>query len=224
MNILLVAATDAEIAPFKTHLSQKWQQNNSNIFSNQKHQIEILISGVGLVATTFSLTKKLQNSTYDLILQAGVAGCFDRNISLGEVLFVTTEVFADLGAGDHYNFLDIFEIGLATPDHFPFQSKRLINPLSSTHQKIELARVSSLSVNSVSGSDFTAEARNKKYGCTLEGMEGAALHYVCLLENLPFAQIRSVSNYVEARDKTKWKIGLAIDNLGRWLIQFFDAL
>ncbi len=44
-------------------------------------------------------------------------------------------------------------------------------------------------------------------------MEGAALHYVCLQEQIPFVQIRSVSNYVGERDKTKWKMKEAIENL-----------
>ena len=44
-------------------------------------------------------------------------------------------------------------------------------------------------------------------------MEGAALHYVCLSEKIPFLQLRSVSNYVGERDKSKWALREAIMNL-----------
>jgi futalosine hydrolase len=41
-------------------------------------------------------------------------------------------------------------------------------------------------------------------------MEGAALHYTCLMENIPFIQLRAVSNFVGERDKNKWKMKEAI--------------
>jgi futalosine hydrolase len=48
-------------------------------------------------------------------------------------------------------------------------------------------------------------------------MEGAALHYVCLQENIPFLQIRSISNRVGERDKAKWEFKEAIKNLNKEL-------
>ena len=34
-------------------------------------------------------------------------------------------------------------------------------------------------------------------------MEGAALHYACIMEHIPFIQLRAVSNFVGERDKNK---------------------
>lgn len=48
-------------------------------------------------------------------------------------------------------------------------------------------------------------------------MEGAALHYVCLIEKIPFMQIRSLSNFVGERDKSKWRMKEAITNLNKEL-------
>ncbi len=53
----------------------------------------------------------------------------------------------------------------------------------------------------------------QKYNAHLETMEGAAFHYVCLQKEIPFLQIRGISNYVGERDKSKWKMEEAIDNL-----------
>ena len=44
-------------------------------------------------------------------------------------------------------------------------------------------------------------------------MEGAALHYTCLMEKIPFIQLRSISNYIAERDKTKWDMKRSIINL-----------
>jgi futalosine hydrolase len=46
----------------------------------------------------------------------------------------------------------------------------------------------------------------EKYNADIESMEGAALHYVCAMQQIPFIQIRGISNMVGERDKTKWKI------------------
>jgi len=63
-----------------------------------------------------------------------------------------------------------------------------------------------------------------KYNPAVESMEGAAFHYACLLEKIPFFQLRSISNYVEVRDKSKWKIPLAIQQLNENLITYIEHL
>jgi futalosine hydrolase len=58
----------------------------------------------------------------------------------------------------------------------------------------------------------------------VESMEGGALHYVCLQENIPFLQIRSVSNEVGVRDKTKWDIPTAVRRLNEKLMGLLERL
>ena len=48
---------------------------------------------------------------------------------------------------------------------------------------------------------------------SIESMEGAYVHYVCIKENIPFIHLRAISNYVGERDKSQWQIKLAINNL-----------
>jgi len=55
-------------------------------------------------------------------------------------------------------------------------------------------------------------------------MEGAAVFYACKRENIDCLQIRSVSNYVEPRNKENWQIGLAIRNLNDWMISFISEM
>ncbi len=57
-----------------------------------------------------------------------------------------------------------------------------------------------------------------------ESMEGAALHYVCLMEKIPFLQIRSVSNITGERDKSKWKLKEARESLHKSLVLLFQKL
>jgi len=224
MNILLIAATEGEISPFLQQLQQNWQQQSPYSYSKGAISIKLCIGGVGLVATTYNLAKELIANTYDLAIQVGVGGSFDETIPLGELVFITSEQFGDLGAEDHYSFLDIFELGLLEKNSSPLNNGKLICPLQPIHEKIGLKQVSGLSVNSVSGNTYTIAQRKQKFNCQVESMEGAAFHYVCLKENVPFAQVRSISNYVEPRDKSKWQMKDAIINLNKWLIDFLASL
>ena len=53
----------------------------------------------------------------------------------------------------------------------------------------------------------------EKFGADIESMEGAAFHYVCLQQKIKFLQLRSISNVAGERDKTKWMMKEAINNL-----------
>ena len=216
MNLLIVAATDTEIGPLIGHLQ--------NTPARQGLKEDLLITGVGMLAAAWSLTKHLQSKKYDLVIQAGVAGSYDRDIPLGEVVFVTGDQYGDMGAEDHDNYLDIFEMGLIDKNTMPHTDGILTTPLLPIHEKISLRQVTGITVNTVSGNERTIKLRSGKYGCVAESMEGAAFHYVCLQENVPFAQIRAISNYVTPRDKSQWKMKEAIINLNNWLIDFIDNI
>ena len=214
MNILIVSATDAEIAPLteflRTALLPGWLSGS------------ILITGVGMLNTAYELTKHLQTNKYDFVLQAGVAGSYITNLALGDLVFITSDQYGDIGAEDHDSYLDVFEMGLINPNVTPYIVGKLLTPLLPVHNKIKLPQVSGLTVNTVSGNEKTIHRRSEKYHCDVESMEGAALHYVCLKEKIPFAQIRAISNYVTPRDKSQWKMKEAITNLNKWLIDFIE--
>ena len=213
MNVIIVAATEMEIGPFRKHI-----QNTS------LQCAEVLITGVGMVATPYALTRHLHANRYDLVLQVGVGGSYDNAIVLGELVFVTSEQYGDLGAEDHEQYLDIFEMGLMRMNEFPYEGGKLNTHLSAIQNKINLKQVSGLTVNTVSGNEITIQLRKEKYGCQVESMEGAAFHYVCLQEKIPFVQVRAISNYVTPRDKSQWMMKEAIKNLNEWLIEFVESL
>ena len=61
MKILLVAATEKELTPIQRKLEEKMYD----------HAILSLITGVGMIATTFELTKLLQKQPFDLAINVG---------------------------------------------------------------------------------------------------------------------------------------------------------
>ncbi|HEY6502549.1 MAG TPA: futalosine hydrolase [Chitinophagaceae bacterium] len=203
MNCLLVASTAKEIAPFL-----KNYRNSGN-----KQDIDILITGIGLTAATYSLVKQVNIKRPALVIQAGIAGSFNKNISLGSVVVVKQEAIADLGVVENKQLKTMFDLGLIKSSQPPFNRGWLVNPDKNLLQKTKLKAMKAVSVNHVTTSKQMLQFYRDKFQPDIESMEGAALHYVCLMDKIPFLQVRSISNYVGERDKKKWNIKEAIINL-----------
>ncbi len=219
MKILLAAATAGEIAQVR-----EWLQGPDPGHPFPEN-IDVCLTGVGLLASSFRLTSALAGSDYDLVIGAGIAGAFDRSLRLGQCVVVSSEQLADFGAEDGPAFLDAFDMGLENPDAPPFTQGRLLNPLERLPGVVdELPRVGGLTVLKVSGSEPTIEERAARYGAEVESMEGAALHYTCLSLGIPFIQLRSISNYVTRRDRHAWQLKPAIDALNKQLIDWLKEL
>jgi futalosine hydrolase len=214
MNCLLVAATAKEIAPFLER--NRAEAGNS--------RVDILITGVGLIAVTYSLVKQFGLKKPGLIIQAGIAGCFDPNISLGSVVVVRQDTIADLGVTEGNQLNTVFDLGLVDGGRFPFKKDWLVNPNSKLIKQTGLKAVNAVSVNHITTSKQMIESYIKKFEPVVESMEGAALHYVCLQEKIPFLQLRSISNYIGERDKKKWNIKDAILNLDKQIEQLINKL
>lgn len=215
MKLLLVTATEHELAPFVAHMRH---------ITLRRVQLTTLVSGVGMLATTYSLTRQLHRERYDFVLQAGVGGSFDRDITLGSMVWVATDQPGDIGAEDHEAYIDVFEMGLQDKNVFPFTDGLLPTLSSPMHSLIDLPQVAGITINTVSGSERTIKMRTEKYHCQVESMEGAALHYACIYEGIPFAQVRAISNYVTPRDKSQWRMKDAIINLNAWLETFIRQI
>lgn len=224
MEILIVSATRLEIEPLIRHLEDSGIRITDNKFNFNKNNLTILISGVGMMAMSYTLGNVLANKEFGLVIQAGIAGTFDRSILPGEVVSVVRDRVADLGTENaDCSFSDVFEMGLAKSDSEIYDNG-WISPITSDTFYTDLKQVTSVTVNKVTGCTNSIEAIKNKYNPDLESMEGAALFYACRMASVPCLQIRSVSNYVEPRNRQNWQIGLAIANLNKTLIGYLTEL
>jgi futalosine hydrolase len=205
MEVLLCAATRFEIEPTIQYLAS---ENITNI--------DILITGVGLLSATYQITKAVSRKRPQLILQAGIAGTFDSNLQLGSVVLVESETIGDLGVMEQGMFRSVFDMKLVQENDTPWSHGSLLNASEILNQS-KLQKVRSVSINEITTLPSRIEHYKSSLGATVESMEGAALHYVGLLENIPFLQVRSLSNFAGERDKSKWVINVAIEKLNKEL-------
>ena len=223
MQILIVSATSFEVENLIKDLH--FTRTDENFYSKniEKNSIDILIGGIGIAFTVYSLSKALSKNKYDLILNLGIAGSLTDKLKIGDVVQVVSEEFADLGIRSKDSFSTLFDSGFIKANEFPFVNGRLKTPNLKTGI-IELKQVNGITVNTVNGIKKEIENVKKKFNADIESMEGAAVFYVCLMERIPFTEIRSISNYVEERNKDNWDIPLAINNLNDYCKKLLDKI
>jgi len=219
MRILFVGATCFELYQFFENLREA-VDNRGPVFHYKWYNLDIdlIITGLGATFTTYFLTKALHLNHYDLVINAGIAGSFRDEISIGTVVNVKSEQFCDFGIEETDKIKSIFDAGFVDPDEFPFRKGRLINP--SWYENMELTAVHGVTGNISHGTMDSIAKIRKEFNPDIESMEGAAVFYVCLFEKIPFLEIRAISNYVDVRDTEKWDIPTAIENLTDELFRF----
>lgn len=219
MRILFVGATCFELYQFFENLVEI-EGEGKNIFHYKWHDLEIdlLIPGIGMTFTAYHLTRALYSTKYDLVINAGIAGSFRDELSIGTVVNVASEQICDFGIEECNSIISLFDAGFMETCQFPFEDGKLINP--NRFKELELASVDGVTGNISHGNSDSIARVARDFNTDVESMEGAAVFYVCLYEKVPFLEIRAISNYVEARDATKWDIPLAIENLTDELFRF----
>jgi futalosine hydrolase len=221
MKILIVASTRFEIRLLTDKFAFVQMEDDSlQHYQFHNDKVDILITGMGMTPTAFYLGKQLPGSNYDIVINAGICGSFSDSLPIGKVVNVTEETFCELGAENNDQFIPIFELGLMDPDEPPFRSGKLLNNTTPIGTALrELDRVSGITSNTVHGHPETIRKIREQFNPDVESMEGAAFFYACLVSGVPFHQIRSISNFVEERDKSKWDIPLALANLNKTVFE-----
>lgn len=218
MNCLIVAATAREIAPFL-----EYYRNTEKTEYLDLH-LDVLITGIGMTATTYHLVKQLSIRKPDLVIQAGVAGCFNASTPLGTVVAIEQDTIADQSVIELKSLKTLFDLKLVPCNQFPYKKGWLINPSKVLLKRTRLKAVKGISVNQITTSKQMIRFYKEHFNPVTESMEGAALHYVCLSENIPFLQIRSISNYIGERNKKKWNMADSINELNKELIRLLESL
>jgi futalosine hydrolase len=216
VRILLVTATAAEIGPVVAELRPIADRGpRLTSYAGHGHDVDVLVTGVGMVATATWCSHAIARERYGLALNLGVCGSFDQTLPLGTVVHVVTDRLAELGAEDGEEFLPIQQLQLLGDNEPPFVNGRLVNHTPPAIATLDRLRgVDGITVSTVHGREQSIACVTERFSPQVESMEGAAFMYACLVHGLPFAQVRAISNVVERRNRGAWKLTEAIENLG----------
>lgn len=224
-KILIIASTELEVSEFEKNLIVR---KSTDIYVNSYQlddlYIDILITGIGIPQVIYRTTKWLLQNSYDLVINIGICGSFNEDLTIGDSVSVILDEFADIGVTKADNtFNTLFEEELMKMNTKPFKNGKLYNSIQKSIDT-RLPKVTGITVNATSGSEEQIKMRKEKYNPDIETMEGAAVTYVCLFENINFLQIRTVSNMVEPRNKGNWDIETAIKKLADSVVEILSGI
>lgn len=172
---------------------------------NNKHNIDLIITGVGIHRTTYNLTRYLSSTRVDLLLHAGICGSFSQQYPIGSVVHIIADTFADFGVDEETTFIHASRI-FSEPLYY--ENHKNITTLI-------IPQAKGVTVNSISANRKKIEQLVSLFKPDIETMENAAVLFVCQQMSVPVITLRAVSNYIGNRNKDSWNIPLAIENL--WL-------
>lgn len=163
-------------------------------FAPRPH-VEMLVTGIGPIESAASVSRALAQSSYELVISAGIAGAFEGAAKIGEGVVVSEELFE----------LNL-ESGLPIP--LPGGARtadRAGSDLTLVDRLVELGfrNVRGITVPRVTSTDATA-ARLQAFGAGVESMEGFAVLRASEIAGVPAVEVRGISNLVCERSRSGW--------------------
>lgn len=215
--IFIVCATELELLPLLESVpaDNEWMP---------------LVCGVGVIETTLSLCRMLEKRRGEIsaVVHFGVAGAYisesGEGLKLLDICLAEEELLGDFGIchADHIEPL---------PDHLVNKSRYLLDTdllkqcaAMLKKQKIEFQQGTFVTVAGVSATAERGRMLHNQYDALCENMEGAAVARICEEFSLPLLELRCISNYVEDRDLSRWKLPEACQKAAGCAASFLQEL
>jgi futalosine hydrolase len=222
VSVLMIAATAGEAALLDQALS------------GRPDRARLVLTGMGAVNTAHALTRALltEADRPRLVVQTGVAGAFvPAGLAVGSVVMATEEVYGDVGVITPDGWLSAEDIGIplvvtdrgALFNHIPLDAD-LVARAAAVCESLVARTGRFLTLAQVTGVRTLGDALYDRFGALCESMEGAAAAHVCALYDVPFLEVRGISNLVEDRDRAKWRIQEAAEAAQRAVLRLLEHL
>ncbi|GIF19805.1 futalosine hydrolase [Actinoplanes tereljensis] len=159
--------------------------------------------GVGPAAAAAGTARLLATGRYRAVISAGIAGGFPGRAPVGATVLGTRSVAADLGAESPDGFLPIEELGfgssLLVADPLLLKGLTAALPEAITGDVLTLA--------TVTGAATTANTLATRFPqAVAEAMEGFGVATAASGANIPFLELRTISNPIGPRDRAAWRL------------------
>ena len=156
-----------------------------------------MVCGIGPVEAAAATARRLAGATPDAVLHVGVAGA--RGITPGGIVVGSESLYCDLEA-------EIPVVERVTPDG---------QLLDAMREALPEALVLPIGTSAAVG--------GAAHDVRVEGMEGFGVLRACELAGVPAVEVRAVSNEIAEGDRSRWRIGRALEALGEVLPRMLDA-
>ncbi|APG27991.1 futalosine hydrolase [Syntrophotalea acetylenivorans] len=222
--IAIIAAVAAETALLRQSLSpcevRRCGARELFLGSLFDQKVALLHSGIGKINAASAVTALLETFKPEAVIVTGCAGAYpDSGLEVGDLVLASEEILADEGVLTPQGFIDFAALGFPLLEHGgPLMEQRfLADPqlLAEALPLIETAAIKAgarlatgplVTVSTCSGTDQAARAMVQRTAGIGENMEGAAVAQICRLYEVPFLELRGISNRVENRNLERWDL------------------
>ncbi|RKU08238.1 futalosine hydrolase [Candidatus Poribacteria bacterium] len=213
-NLLLVSATEIESATIQTALGNAKTTQHAGkavtVGNLCDWRCTLLHTGIGSVNAAHALTCQLEGQLPDLVIQFGIGGAYvPTGLPIQSVALATEEIYGDVGVLTPEGWKPADEIGIPLVHRDPpyFNRFPLDSRLVSTAAEMCGAQCGPfVTVSQCSGVQAVGDALHARFNALCESMEGAAAAHICTLYDVPFLEVRGISNLVEDRQPDRWDI------------------
>lgn len=234
--IALLAAVPLETSLLRRFLSPCEVRNCGGrelyLGSRLGRSVALMHCGVGKVNAAAATTLLLATYRPAAVIVLGCGGAFPGSgLGVGDLAVAGEEIHGDEGALTPQGFLDMEALGLPLArrggqsyyNHYPCCPWLLekVRNLFASPARGRFAQVAFgpfVTVSTCSGTLAGGEALAARTGGICENMEGAAVAQICALHDIPFLEIRGISNLVEDRDPARWDLKAGAET-AQWAVQ-----
>jgi futalosine hydrolase len=183
--------------------------------------VRLLTTGMGKTNAAHGLTALLERESVRGVVSFGVAGAYiDSGLGVGDTALASLAVYGDEGVQTPAGWIGTDGIGIPLLHH-PEQPRFNAFPLDATRvaaaeRNLAAAGIAVrtgpfVTVSCCAGTAELGAERAQRFAGVCEDMESAALAHVCALREVPFLAVRGISNLVEDRDLSRWRLAEALE-------------
>lgn len=223
--LLCSVQTEAELLLVKVAVTKTTPFGAKTVISGRLAEQDILlcVGGMGKVNAAHAATLLVTHFRPEALLIFGVGGTYPSSGAMvGDIALAKEEIAGDEGVLTVDGFKDTEYIGIPllktatstiyttypAPENLLQQSRR---SLASSRRNGNVHVGSFVTLSTCTGTTARARELEDRYHGLCENMEGAAAAQVALSHNVPWLEVRGISNIVEDRDLKKWDIPKAAE-------------
>ena len=200
-------------------------------------EVLVAFSGMGKVNAAAAAAAILSSYSVARLWMWGSAGAYDlAAVEISDVALASEEILGDEGVATISSWQPLDAIGIPLIDSTvkPFFNRMEVDPLELKRSRKLLSEWERIppapricvgpfvTLSAVSGSPARARLLFNRYRALCENMEGGAVAQVCLRYQVPFLEIRGLSNWAGDRKKGNWQLSKALNNCQRALLYLLE--
>jgi futalosine hydrolase len=199
-------------------------------------RVLLCAGGMGKVNAAHTATVMITEFDPEALIVFGIGGAYPSSgARIGDVVLAREEIAGDEGVLTHDGFRDTEYIGiplLKTASSVIYTTYPAAEPL--LERSLRALRAAAMdrrnvhagpfvTLSTCTGTSQRARELEGRYHGLCENMEGAAAAQVAAIHEIPWIEVRGISNIVEDRDLTKWDIPAAAIAAQRAVLTILEA-